>query len=154
MNNMKQFFFFLLSFSLLCATANASPAFTSGKKYRIASLDVSGNGELVIRSTPNGLKLVYEENTAAFGDSASWYFYEADGKYSFKNVATKKYIKLHPSESGIGLEMVVPGAFLDTSLAATRRTRGYGHRLLRLCPGNLYHQGWQQNRKGDQAIII
>jgi len=112
---MKQFFLILLSFSLLCATANASPVFTLGKKYRIASLDASGTGGLVVRSTPDGLKLVYEENTAAFGDSASWNVYEADGKYSFKNVATKKYIKLHLSESGTSLEMVVSGAYLDTT---------------------------------------
>lgn len=115
MNTMKQFFFLLLLFNLLCATANASPVITQVKKYRIASLDASGTGGLVVRSTPDGLKLVYEENTAAFGDSASWYIYNVDGKYSFKNAATKKYIKLHPSESGTGLEMVVSGAYLDTT---------------------------------------
>lgn len=87
MNTMKQFFFLLLSFSLLCATASASPVITQLKKYRIASLDQSGTGGLVVRSTPDGLKLVYEENTAAFGDSASWNIYNLDGKYSFKGTS-------------------------------------------------------------------
>lgn len=102
---MKHLLLLFAAVCMFCSTVEASPVFSKTTKYRIASLSTSGSGGLVVRSTPDGLKLVYEKDVTAFGDSAMWRLTKSTvtEKYSFFNPKTKKYIKLVPSESGATL---------------------------------------------------
>ncbi len=102
---MKHLLLFFATVCLFCSTVEASPVYSKTSKYRIASLSASGLGGMVVRSTPEGLKLVYEKDVTAFGDSAMWRLSKSTvtEKYSFFNAKTKKYIKLIPSESGATL---------------------------------------------------
>lgn len=102
---MKHLLLFFVAVCMFCSTVEASPVYSKTTKYRIASLSTSGSGGLVVRSTPDGLKLVYEEDVTAFGDSAMWRLTKStvSEKYTFFNAKTKKYIKLIPSENGATL---------------------------------------------------
>lgn len=99
---MKYLLLLFVAVCMFCSTVEASPVFSVTSTYRIASLSTSGSGGFVVRSTPDGLKLVYEDDVTAFGDSAMWRLAKSkvSEKYSFFNAKTKKYIKLIPSESG------------------------------------------------------
>lgn len=99
---MKHFLLLLAAVCIFASKVEASPVFSTTTKYRIASLNASGKGGLVVRSTPEGLKLVYEQDVTSFGDSAMWRLTKSKvaEKYSFFNPKTKKFIKLVPSESG------------------------------------------------------
>ncbi|MDD4821043.1 MAG: CotH kinase family protein [Bacteroidales bacterium] len=102
---MKHLLLLLAAVCLFCSAAEAAPVYSKTTKYRIASLNAPESSGLVVRSTPDGLKLFYEQDVTAFGDSAMWRLNKStvSEKYSFFNPKTKKFLKLIPSESGATL---------------------------------------------------
>ena len=90
---MKRTLLFFCSLLLLCLTsAQATPAFKSGTRYRIVSHLYDDTGLLVLGANHSSSAVLYYDTDESTATDGWWYIEQADNGFTIQNAQSKQYI--------------------------------------------------------------